>query len=50
MLSNLFLKFDMKCKENKCFKVYTIGDCYVVLGVHNANDVTKNINNNFLIY
>ncbi|KAL4494618.1 hypothetical protein ABPG72_004520 [Tetrahymena utriculariae] len=38
MLSNLFLKFDMKCQELKCFKVYTIGDCYVVLGVDNAKE------------
>lgn len=28
----------MKCQALKCFKVYTIGDCYVVLGVDNAKE------------
>ena len=37
MLSKLFTKFDKECVRHKVYKVYTIGDCYVVLGFINAN-------------
>lgn len=32
MLSKLFIEFDKECNRLDLFKVYTIGDCYVVLG------------------
>ncbi len=32
MLKNLFYEFDKCCVENDVFKLYTIGDCYVVMG------------------
>ncbi len=32
MLSKLFSEFDKKVLENNIFKLYTIGDCYVILG------------------
>jgi hypothetical protein len=31
MLKDLFESFDKLCVQNKVFKLYTIGDCYVVL-------------------
>jgi hypothetical protein len=31
-------EFDKLCLEHTVYKVYTIGDCYVVLGV---NDIEK---------
>lgn len=33
MLSELFTRFDKTCVEHKVYKVHTIGDCYVVMGV-----------------
>ena len=36
-LSDLFTAFDKKCVKNKVFKLYTIGDCYVVMGMMNMN-------------
>lgn len=36
MLRELFEKFDRVCVENKVYKLYTIGDCYVVMGFTNA--------------
>jgi hypothetical protein len=36
MLRNLFNEFDKKCYENNVYKLYTIGDCYVAMGVINA--------------
>lgn len=33
MLSKLFTKFDNLCEQNQVYKVHTIGDCYVVLGL-----------------
>lgn len=36
MLRNLFTDFDKLCLKHKVFKLYTIGDCYVVLGFTNA--------------
>ncbi len=31
MLKDLFEGFDKLCLKNNVFKLYTIGDCYVVL-------------------
>lgn len=36
MLRRLFEEFDKKCLEHKVYKLYTIGDCYVVMGFTNA--------------
>lgn len=36
MLRKLFEEFDKKCLEHNVYKVYTIGDCYVVLGFTNC--------------
>ena len=38
MLKELFTEFDKHCIKNNVFKVYTIGDCYVVMGVLNSGD------------
>ena len=38
MLKRLFTEFDKMCLVNKVFKLYTIGDCYVVLGFLNARN------------
>jgi len=35
MLRTLFTEFDKACLKNKVYKVYTIGDCYVVMGLTN---------------
>lgn len=32
MLSDLFTRFDMECKNKQVYKVHTIGDCYVAMG------------------
>ena len=32
MLSSLFTNFDKECDRLNLFKIYTIGDCYVVMG------------------
>ena len=32
MLSSIFSQFDDSCQKHNVFKLYTIGDCYVVLG------------------
>jgi len=37
MLRSLFTEFDKMCLHHKVYKVYTIGDCYVVMGFLNAN-------------
>jgi class 3 adenylate cyclase len=37
MLKNLFIEFDKMCIVHNVYKVYTIGDCYVVLGFTDAN-------------
>ena len=37
MLRNLFTEFDKMCIQYKVYKVYTIGDCYVVISFINAN-------------
>lgn len=33
MLRNLFTEFDKKCLTQNCYKLYTIGDCYVAFGI-----------------
>lgn len=38
MLKNLFTRFDNHCLKNNIYKLYTIGDCYVALGVIDANN------------
>ena len=38
MLKNLFTEFDKLCVKHKVYKVYTIGDCYVVFGFLNAKN------------
>ena len=38
MLKNLFTEFDKVCVKHKVYKVYTIGDCYVVMGFLQAKD------------
>ena len=38
MLRNLFTDFDKSCLSFNVYKLYTIGDCYVILGLINAND------------
>ncbi len=37
MLRELFTEFDKLCENHEVYKVYTIGDCYVVLGFLDAN-------------
>ncbi len=38
MLRRMFTDFDKLALSNSVFKLYTIGDCYVVLGMVDAND------------
>ena len=38
MLRNLFTEFDKCCQEKLVYKLYTIGDCYVVMGMLDAKD------------
>lgn len=38
VLQDLFTEFDKLCIENSVYKLYTIGDCYVVLGLIDAED------------
>ena len=33
MLSEMFTRFDKKCLDHNVYKVHTIGDCYVVMGL-----------------
>ena len=44
LLRILFTEFDKLCLENNVFKLYTIGDCYVVMSlvdVDSRNAVTE---------
>ena len=47
MLKELFKRFDDTCKLTNCYKVHTIGDCYVVLSftgkipIHERNYVEE---------
>jgi class 3 adenylate cyclase len=36
-LSELFKNFDLLCVQYNVYKVHTIGDCYVVLGINSRN-------------
>ncbi|CAD8119912.1 unnamed protein product [Paramecium sonneborni] len=38
MLRNLFTEFDKCCQDKNVYKLYTIGDCYVVMGMVDAKD------------
>lgn len=38
MLRGLFTEFDKLTKNHDLYKVYTIGDCYVVIGFLDANN------------
>lgn len=38
MLRNLFTEFDKTCLAQNAYKLYTIGDCYVVMGMVDATD------------
>lgn len=38
MLRLLFTEFDKHCLHHNVFKVYTIGDCYVAMGMVNTED------------
>jgi len=38
VLKDLFTEFDKLCLENSVYKLYTIGDCYVVLSLIDAED------------
>lgn len=38
MLSRLFIKFDIECQDLDLFKIYTIGDCYVVMSFTDKNN------------
>ena len=38
MLKNLFVEFDRKCFDLNVYKLYTIGDWYVVIGMIDYKD------------
>ncbi|KAL4486421.1 hypothetical protein ABPG72_018375 [Tetrahymena utriculariae] len=38
MLRILFNEFDQQCQKKNLYKIYTIGDCYVVIGTKNASN------------
>ena len=38
MLSSLFTNFDQECNRLSLFKIYTIGDCYVVMSFLDKNN------------
>ena len=38
LVSQLFTDFDKSCNELNLYKVYTIGDCYVVMSFIDKND------------
>lgn len=38
MLRDLFTEFDKLCLQNDVYKLYTIGDCYVALGLIDATE------------
>ncbi|CAD8190865.1 unnamed protein product [Paramecium octaurelia] len=47
MLRNLFTEFDKLCQRYNVYKMYTIGDCYVVMGFTNSakrNPIQEAIN------
>ena len=36
-MSEIYSKFDRSCRINDVFKLYTIGDCYVLMGLNSDN-------------
>jgi hypothetical protein len=38
MLKHLFVEFDKSCLDLDCYKLYTIGDCYVAIGSIDFNN------------
>jgi hypothetical protein len=38
MLKNLFVEFDKCCLLYNSYKLYTIGDCYVAIGMVDINN------------
>ena len=38
MLKNLFVEFDKTCLMLNAYKLYTIGDCYVAIGMIDYNN------------
>ena len=38
MLRNLMTDFDKECLKRNLYKVYTIGDCYVIMGIIDINN------------
>ena len=41
MLNKLFSRFDELCEIHNVFKVYTIGDCYVVIGFKDEENLIR---------
>lgn len=41
LISHLFTSFDKVCNSLNLYKVYTIGDCYVVMSFLDKNDRKK---------
>lgn len=41
MLSQLFTAFDKECNKLNLYKLYTIGDCYVVMSFLDKNNRKK---------
>lgn len=37
LLNEMFIQFDKSCLKYNVYKLYTIGDCYVVLGLIDAD-------------
>ena len=48
MLNKLFSRFDALCEEHDVFKVYTIGDCYVVIGFKDKEGLVRNPHNEIM--
>lgn len=50
MLRDLFTHFDKRCEYYHCYKVYTIGDCYVVNLITFFQIIKNNNNKNFELF
>jgi len=48
MLRNLFTEFDKLCQKYNVYKMYTIGDCYVVMGF--TNSAKRNVFYLFILF
>ena len=48
ILNLLFSKFDELCEIHNVFKVYTIGDCYVVIGFKDSENLIREPSNEIL--